>query len=99
MDIITKNIGDLEKLCLVYNVEKLYLFGSALTPAFNKKSDIDLLVKFKKIELSGYFDNYMNLKEKLTQLFGRDVDLVEEQTLKNPILIQSINKSKELVYG
>jgi predicted nucleotidyltransferase len=41
----------------------------------------------------------MSLKEKLEQLFGRKVDLVEEQTLKNPILIQSINSNKSLIYG
>jgi predicted nucleotidyltransferase len=77
----------------------MYLFGSALNSNFNDKSDIDFLVKFKSIELSQYFENYMNLKENLKKLFGREVDLLEEQTLKNPILIQSINKSKELIYG
>lgn len=83
----------------MYNVEKMYLFGSALNSNFNKESDVDLLVKFKVIELSKYFDNYMDFKEKLENLFGREVDLVEEQTLRNPILINSINKSKELIYG
>ena len=77
----------------------MYLFGSALNANFNKKSDLDLLVKFKEIELSEYFDNFINFKEKLELLFGREVDLLEEQTLRNPILIKSINKSKELVYG
>ena len=83
----------------MYNVEKMYLFGSVLNANFNKESDIDFLVKFKSIELSKYFDNYMDLKENLEKLFGREVDLVEEQTLRNPILINSINKSKELIYG
>jgi len=83
----------------LYNVEKMYLFGSAVNSNFNDKSDIDLLVKFKPIELAEYFDNYLNFKENLETLFGREVDLLEEQTLKNPILIQSINKSKELIYG
>ena len=83
----------------MYNVEKMYLFGSALNSNFNKESDIDLLVKFKYIELSKYFDNYIDFKENLEKLFGREVDLVEEQTLRNPILIKSINKSKELIYG
>jgi predicted nucleotidyltransferase len=41
----------------------------------------------------------MDFKESLEKLFGRDVDLVEEQTLRNPILINSINKSKKLIYG
>ena len=93
------HIENLKSLCIMYNVEKMYLFGSALTSNFNSTSDVDLLVKFKPIELSQYFDNYMGFKEKLETLFGRGVDLLEEQTLKNPILIQSINRSKELIYG
>ena len=99
MGIVDRNIEDLKRLCTLYNVEKMYLFGSALNSNFNKGSDIDLLVKFKSIELSMYFDNYMDFKERLEKLFGREVDLVEEQTLRNPILINSINKSKELIYG
>lgn len=93
------NIENLNKLCINYTVEKMYLFGSVLNSKFNEKSDVDLLVKFKEIELAEYFDNYINFKEKLTELFGREVDLLEEQTLRNPILIKSINNSKELVYG
>ena len=99
MGIIDNNIENLKKLCILYNVEKMYLFGSALNSNFNDKSDVDLLVKFKPIDLSLYFDNYINIKEKLESLLGREVDLLEEQTLKNPILIQSIEKSKELIYG
>ena len=99
MEIVDKNMEDLKMLCTMYNVEKMYLFGSALNSNFNKKSDIDLLVKFKSFDLSKYFDNYMDLKERLEKLFGREVDLVEEQSLRNPILINSINKSKELIYG
>jgi len=84
---------------MLYHVDKLYLFGSALNASFKKDSDIDLLVKFKPFELASYYDNYLHLKENLEELFGRKVDLVEEQTLKNPVLISSINRSKELVYG
>lgn len=93
------HIEHIKTLCNLYNVEKMYLFGSALNSNFSDTSDIDLLVKFKPIELSQYFDNYINFKENLESLFGREVDLLEEQTLKNPILINSINQTKELVYG
>lgn len=99
MGIVDRNIEDLKRLCTMYNVEKMYLFGSVLNSNFNKESDIDLLVTFKSIELSKYFDNYMDFKENLEKLFGREVDLVEEQTLRNPVLINSINKSKVLIYG
>ncbi len=92
-------IDDLRQLCIRYNVDKMYLFGSALNSNFNEQSDVDLLVKFKAFDLSKYFDNYMDLKENLENLFEREVDLVEEQTLRNPILINAINKSKKLIYG
>jgi predicted nucleotidyltransferase len=92
-------MDDLKRLCTLYNVEKMYLFGSILNSNFNKESDMDFLVKFKSIEISTYFDNFMDFKENLEKLFGREVELVEEQTLRNPILINSINKSKQLIYG
>lgn len=74
------------------------MFATLLTSEFNAKSDIDFLVKFKPIDLAEYFDNYINFKENLKKLFGRVINLVEEQTLKNPILINSIDKNKKLVY-
>lgn len=99
MKLIEKHIGHLSELCRNHNVDKMYLFGSAVTSDFRDDSDIDFLVKFKPIDLLGYFDNYLNLKENLKKLLDRNVDLVEEQTLKNPILIKSINRNKELLYG
>ena len=89
----------IKNLCETHNVEKLYLFGSATTTKFNKESDIDFLVKFKSFDLKLYFINYIDLKNKLKNLLYREIDLVEEQTLKNPYLISSIEKNKELIYG
>ena len=71
MGIVDRNIEDLKKLCAMYNVEKIYLFGSVLNSNFNNESDIDILVKFKSIEFSKYFDNYMDFKETLRILFGK----------------------------
>ncbi len=87
------------ELCKQYNVETLYLFGSAQTGKMNSNSDIDLLVRFKPFNLAKYFQNYIDFKTHLQNLFNRNVDLLEEQTLSNPYLIQSINKNKELIYG
>ena len=99
MKVIEENIEHLKELCDTHNVDKMYLFGSALGTDFTNQSDIDFLVKFKPIDVADYFDNYMNFKKNLKELFGHEIDLLEEQTLKNPILISSINKSKELIYG
>jgi uncharacterized protein len=98
MQFINKHIKNLNAICKKHQVKRLFVFGSALTENFNEESDIDFLVSFNQMDLYGYFDNYMSLKTALEKLFGRSVDLVEEQVLKNPILIQSINKNKKLIY-
>ena len=77
----------------------MYFFGSAETDAFNETSDVDLLVSFRDFDIKQYFSNYVELKSKLEAVLKRKVDLVEEQTLKNPILIRSIERSKKLIYG
>ncbi|MFT3796582.1 nucleotidyltransferase family protein [Flavobacterium sp.] len=99
MNLINQNINKLSQLCNQHKVEHMYLFGSATNSTFSDESDIDFLVKFKSSEIKDYFSNYLTLKTNLANLLGREVDLVEEQALKNPILIRSINKSKELIYG
>ncbi len=99
MNLQESHINSLRQLCALHHVDKMYLFGSALRNDFNAASDYDFLVKFKPIELAEYFGNYINFRDKLKELLGREVDLLEEQALKNPILIKSINKNKELIYG
>jgi predicted nucleotidyltransferase len=99
MQQISNHIEKIKQLCDVHKVDKMYLFGSAVNNNLKPESDIDFLVRFKPGNLAGYFDNYISFKEKLKNLFGREVDLLEEQTLKNPILIKSINKNKQLIYG
>ena len=99
MNIVELNRYSIATLCLEHHVEKLYSFGSLGTDRFTKKSDIDLLVTFKNFDLSDYFDNYINMKKGLEALLKRKVDLVEDQTVKNPILRRSIDRRKVLIYG
>lgn len=73
------------------------MFGSVLTDKFTDSSDIDMLIQFNQVELLEYFDNYMDLKEKLEQLFLRPIDLVENQAIRNPIFRKVIEKEKQLV--
>ncbi len=76
MIISEQNKSKIQKLCLTYNVDKLYLFGSAANLNFTDESDIDLLVRFKKFDLAEYFLNYMALKDNLKEVFNRKIDLV-----------------------
>ena len=67
--------------------------------AFNEKSDIDMVVDFDKVNLEDYADNYFDFKYSLEDLFGREVDLLEDKAIRNPILRRNIDNSKLLVYG
>ena len=99
MELITKNIENITTLCEKHFVVNLFVFGSILTNKFNKESDVDFLVEIAGVDPFEYFDNYMDLKEELEQLLNRNIDLVEIQTLKNPILKTAIDQSKKLIYG
>lgn len=99
MKLIDDNKKELIDLCKSHHVNELYLFGSILTDKFHDKSDIDLLIQFSSVNLKDYFDNYMNFKESLEKLFNRSVDLVENQTIKNPIFRKIVDRDKKLIYG
>lgn len=89
----------INELCVNHKVKSLYAFGSVLTADFNSKSDIDLIVNFKEMDVAEYADNYFDLKFSLQNIFNRSVDLMEEQAIKNPYFKQALNQKKELVYG
>ena len=84
MQLIENNIHKIIDLCKKHKVLKLFVFGSILTNRFNDKSDVDLVVDFNKKEVEDYFDNYFDFKYSLEELLGREIDLLEEQTIKNP---------------
>jgi len=98
MEIIEQNTDRLIELCVNHKVGQLFLFGSALTNQFNESSDIDLLVQFYQVELLEYFDNYMDFKEQLELLFGRSVDLIENQAVRNPVFRRVVDREKQLIY-
>ena len=99
MGIVERNMDKIKMLCEKHKVSKLFVFGSVLTEKFSKTSDIDLIVDFSEIDLYNYADNYFDLKKSLENLFMREVDLLEDQAIKNPYLRQSIDSSKKLIYG
>jgi predicted nucleotidyltransferase len=98
MNIIERNIDRLIELCKNHKVSELYIFGSILTDKFSEKSDIDFLVQFEKIDIREYFDNYMDFKENLEKLLDRQIDLLENQAIRNPVFRKVVDRDKKLVY-
>ena len=82
-------------------MERLELFGSAAIGEFNEtESDLDFLVQFRRSsDIDGdLFSRYFGLKENLEQAFGRRVDLVMPGALTNPYMIESVNRSRLVVF-
>lgn len=89
----------LNQFCVQHHVEQLYLFGSVLTDKFNDDSDIDMLIQFAALDLKDYFDNYMDFKESLENLFQRPIDLIENQAIKNTVFRKVVDREKQLIYA
>ena len=99
MRIIDNNIDKIKVLCNEHKVARLFVFGSVLTDHFKKSSDIDFVVDFSGVDVYNYADNYFDLKASLEKLLKRQIDLLEDKAIKNPYLRQSIDASKQLIYG
>ena len=77
-----------------FGVKRIGIFGSFARGEEREESDLDVLVVFEEGQKT--FDNYMDLKFYLEDLFGREVDLVTEKALK-PQLKDII--MKDVVYA
>ncbi len=77
-------------------VLKAWLFGSFARGEETPDSDVDILVEFDHsttIGLFAYARMWRELKEKL----GRDVDLVEDGTMR-PLIAEHANRDRQLIY-
>ena len=89
---------EIERVCRRLPVKRLGLFGSALSQNFSQSSDIDVLVIFDSGENIDLFDKYFELKEQLEKIFEREVDLVVDRKFRNPVLRESIDKTRTIIY-
>jgi len=72
-------------------VKRIGLFGSYIRNEQKDRSDIDILVEFEKNQKT--FDNYMDLKFFLEDLFKSKVDLVVVEAIKpdlKPYIMRSV---------
>jgi predicted nucleotidyltransferase len=97
--LIKENYNDFIKLCHSHKVAKVYAFGSSVSGNFNPNtSDIDLVVSLDIDDPADRGDALLSLWDKLEELFHRRVDLLTEDSIRNPYLRSSIDRTKKLVY-
>jgi predicted nucleotidyltransferase len=100
IDQIRQAKSELAEICRRHNVRRLDLFGSAVGPNFDPRtSDLDFLVEFGPFIRGEYSEHYFALIEDLKSLFGRPVDLLVSRAVRNPYLLESINRTRESLYA
>ncbi len=98
--LVEDRLNEIIALCKTHRVKSIALFGSAAKESMHENSDIDFLVQFSdEIDVLEYADNYFSFLEKLENLMGKKIDLVSRKSLKNPILIEEIDRSKVDLYA
>lgn len=98
-DFLKARGNEFEALCQKYGVISCYAFGSSVTEAFkSESSDIDLLVSLNEenpvergLKLLAFWDA-------AEVFFGRKVDLITPESIRNSYLKKAIESSKVCIY-
>jgi uncharacterized protein len=91
-------LKQIEDFCRRWKIKEFALFGSVLREDFRADSDIDVLVSFAP-DGGITFDNRVEMQDELAEIFGREVDLVEKEGIRNPFRRHEILATKEIVYA
>ena len=93
-----KYIKNIQNICKALSVKRLGTFGSVNADNFNENSDIDMFVMFDNKSEGDLFTRYFELKERLEDLFGREVEIITEESIHNPYFKKSMEKTKKVIY-
>jgi predicted nucleotidyltransferase len=88
----------LAEVCHRWKVRELSLFGSVLRDDFSSTSDVDVLVSFDESAPWSLWD-LLRMREELSSLFGREVDLIEREGLRNPFRRRRILETRKVIYA
>jgi predicted nucleotidyltransferase len=99
MTLIKERYVEFVDLCRSHKVDKIYAFGSSITNHFDPQtSDIDVVVKINIADPADRGEALLSLWDGLEALFKRKVDLLTEDSIRNPYLKSNIDRTKKLIY-
>lgn len=85
-------------MCKAHKVDKLYVFGSAVSGNFTDESDLDVLVEINENDPLNRGELLLSLWNQLEAYCDRKVDLLTYNSIRNPYLRKSIDDTKKLLY-
>lgn len=88
----------IKAFCAKWKIVEFSLFGSVLRDDFQSDSDIDVLLSFDDNSAWSLYD-FVDMKDELKSIFGREVDLVEKEAIRNPYRRRSMLAEHEVLYA
>ena len=86
------------EFCRRWRVVEFSLFGSILRDDFRPESDVDVLVAFAP-GCSPTLEEWLDMRDELGDLFGREIDLVERRRVTNPFRRYEILTNRRVIYA
>lgn len=83
--------------CRKWHLTEFALFGSVIRDDFGPESDVDVLVTFAPDANPSLFD-LADMKDELTRLFGRSIDLGTKRSLK-PTIKEHVVATAEVIFA
>ena len=94
---IEASFSQIVEFCKRWKIIEFAFFGSVLRDDFRSDSDIDVLVTFSP-DRAVTWDSWLNMQNEVETLFGRKVDLVDKEYLKNPYRRHEILNTCQVIY-
>lgn len=94
-------MDQIAEFCTRWGISEFALFGSVLRDDFGPESDIDVLVRFS-YGRRYTFKDVLQMEREITDILGRDVDLVDRETIEsseNYLRRRAILNSVRLIYA
>ena len=88
----------IQEFCRRWRIKEFAIFGSTLRNDFRPESDVDVLVTFQDEAPWGLFE-FVEMMEELQEIFGRNLDLIEKEALRNPFRRREILSHCQVVYA
>lgn len=85
--------------CESFGVRELSLFGSRARGDSSAESDFDFVVTFDSERTDKLSDRFFGLLFYLEDHLSGNIDLLEQDAIRNPYLREAVDEEKKVIYG